>query len=413
LIFVLEELTMKIQTIAALTLPALLTAAHATPTGKIGFIGAKGAQVWNLRTDKTTTIPRSAKADSFTFSPRGDAVFFVPTGKKSAPPEQVPLFNGFLSRAPYLQTSAIPALQGNAPNQFHWSPSGNSLYFDGLKGYSVFTPATRNLKKLSFSPSGFDGPSGFDLKGRVMGYTTEKAVVIRDVETGKERVIFSINKPKPLFDALRRANNPKNVKDLLDGEEMLKDKTLPSYSSWQLAGPVLSPDGSRAYFASNAGTGFGAAGNGAQGYFSCNLKTGVISVLSKLSPSFGRPPEMSISPDGKRILAVSSIHSSAADNSSVALVIDLETQKSRELLYKIPGAKNHANFYGGSAWSPDGKYLALSAYFYDADKAFSDVNKNGEWTEPSNSAWKTAIFDATNGKIWKLKNGMRSPGWAR
>ncbi|RYG64391.1 hypothetical protein EON80_19315, partial [bacterium] len=113
------------------------------------------------------------------------------------------------------------------------------------------------------------------------------------------------------------------------------------------------------------------------------------------------------------LLAVSSVHSSAADNSSVAIVIDLETQKTREIMFSIPGSKGKANSYGGSSWSPDGKYLAFSAYFYDADKAFDSVGKDGDWPEPPNSAWKTAIFDAATGKIWGIKPGTRSPSWSR
>jgi hypothetical protein len=397
----------------ALVLP--VTAADAAPTGRIGFIGPTGAKVWNLVTGKSTSIPNATKAENLTLSPRGDAIFFVPSGKKSKPPESQVLLNGFVSRAPYTRSTTMRSLQGIAPYSFHWNPSGSSLYLNGYEWMRVFTPASGQLKKVPFKPSSFDGPIGFDIKGRHIGYCTEESVVIRDVNTGKERVIFSTKKPKPLFDALRRADNPKNVKNLLEGEESLKEENPFPYSQWQLAGPVLSPDGNRAYFTSNAGTGFGAAGNGMQGYFSCNLKTGVISVLSKVGLSFGRPPEMSISPDGKRLLAVSSVHSNAADNSSVALVIDLETQNSREIMFKIPGSKDRANFYGGSAWSPDGKFLALSAYFYDADRAMQEVADAGSdnWPATRSSAWKTAIFESATGKIWGIKLGMRAPSWSR
>jgi hypothetical protein len=399
----------------ALLLPTLMGSAMAAPTGKIGFIGTQGVQIWNLPSGKTLTLPSSSKAESFTLSPTGQAIFFVPSGKKSKPPESAVLLNGFVSRAPYTRSVAARSLQGVTPDAFHWSPSGSSLYLNGYEWFRVFTPASGQLKRLAFTPSGFDGPVGFDIKGNKIGYCTEDNVIIRDVMTGKDRVIFSTKRPKPLFDALRRAKNPKNVSDLLDGERMLKEDPQTAYSPWQLAGPVLSPDGTRAYFASNAGGGFGAAGNGMQGYFTCNLKTGVLSVLSKVGPSFGRPPEMSISPDGKRLLAVSSVHSNAADNSSVALIIDLETQNSREVMFKIPGSKNRANFYGGSAWSPDGKYLALSAYFYDADNAMKEVAGGGAgvWPETRKSAWKTAIFDSATGNIWAVKQGMRAPSWSR
>lgn len=379
--------------------------------GKIGFIGPRGAQVWDLKTKKTVTIPNSLKADNFSLSPRGTAIFFAPNGRLTAQSEK--LANGFLSRPPYTRTSSIPKLQGVVPYSFHWSPSGNSLYLSGNNWHRVYNPATGNVRPLGFNPFSFDGLAGFDVKGRLIGYCTDTAVVVRDVESGKDRILFSTKKPKPIFDALRRANNPKKVADLLDGEQMLKEDPARSYSPWQLAGPVLSPDGTRAYFASNCATGFGAAGNGMQGYFVCDLKTGKISVLSKLGSNLGRPPEMTISPDGKRILAVSSIHSSAADNSSVALIIDLETQNSREIIFKIPGSKEMANLYGGSAWSPDGKHLALSAYFYDPEVAFKEVGEDGNWPKEAPSKWKTAIFEAATGKIWGIKNGMRAPSWSR
>lgn len=375
-------------------------ASLAAPSGKIGYIGPKGAQIWELTSERIPTLPRSARTDTLAMSPRGEAIFFVAPRQKAGPLARATPHQSFISRPPYRVSRPIAALNNSDVYKFLWNRGANLLYLSGYQFNGVFSPAMGRFQRLSFFPE------SFDRAGRKAGYSSQENLIIRDLQSGKERIIFSTKRPEPLFEALRRAKNPQNVADLLAGETPEKS----AYSPWQLAGPAISPDGTRAYFSCNAGTGFGAAGNGMQGFFACDLGSGKISVLSKVGPLFGRPPQLSLSPDGKRLLAVSSVHSSAADNSFVALIIDLETQKSREVISRLPSAKNRANLFGGSAWSPDGKYVAISAYFYDADTA---MKPSGEWKEPSDADWKTAIIEAATSDVWGVKTGMRAPQWIR
>ena len=369
----------------------------AVPTGKIGFLGPQGAQIWNLSNGKTQLIRGSKKATVFAFSPRAKGVLLIPNGRKSKQNE--PLMDGFLIRAPYTKNVAVPSLRNLTAYSYLWSRSGNSLYLSDYQSNGVFTPATGDYSRLAFLPE------SFDLSGQKVGYATETEVRIHDLRTNKDRILFSVNKPQPLFAAIKRAKYPKKISEVINGQS---DDLWQKPINWQITAPAIAPDGSRAYFASNAGTGYGAAGNGTLGLFSYNLKTGVLSIMSKVGTQFGRPPELRLSPDGKRLLIVSSVHSSAIDNSSYALVIDLLTQNTRELLYQMPGAKNKANIFGGAAWSPDSKYLAISSNFYDSEKMMNQPD--GNWPEPTAKDYKTTIFYAGTGEIWedqKRNDGAR------
>jgi len=377
--------------------------ALAAPTGKLGFIGAKGAQILNLGSGQVKSLPSGTKATMLALSPRGRAVYFVPIAGADGEDGSGSPSNGFLSVPPYTRAKAVAALRGQTPYSLRWNERGTTLYLSGLHSFGAFSPALRKLSLLAKLPE------NFAQSGSKVAYATANQIILRDAPTAKERVLFDVRRPAPMFAALKRARNPKNVTDLLTEASDLDVKDT---HNWQLSDPALSPDGSRLYFASNAGTGYGAAGNGQFALFAVNLKTNTLSVLSKLGTNFGRPPHIfRVSPDGKRLLVATSVHSSAADNSCFAYVVDLLTQNSREVFTGVlPGSKNKANFLDSAVWSPDGKYVALSGYFYDAEKAMTSKD---EGSDPEPAQYTTGIVDAATGRLIRTIQGATSLGWAR
>ena len=389
-----------------LSLPAL-----AAPTGKIGFVGAKGAQILNLQSGVIRSLPRGAEAASLTLSPNGTAIYFVPfpAGNLSVTGSG-PRVSAFQSSPPYSSATLIASLRAHVSNVFAWNTAGTQLYLSGEKFSGVYSPSTRKLTPIPLKPEGFMGAGVVSAAGRKLAYTTQNRVVVRDTRSGKESVLFDIRRPNPMFAALKNAKNPKNLKDLVS---MSSDPMVKEEGNWQLSDPALSPDGSRLYFASNAGTGYGAAGNGAFALFAVDLKTNKLAVMSKVGENFGRPPHIfRVSPDGKRLLVATSVHNTAADNSCFAYVVDLRSQTSREVFNGVlPGSKLRANFLDSATWSPNGKYVALSGYFYDAEKAMADTK--GDWPEVLPSQYTAGIVDAATGRLIKTIKGATSLGWAR
>ncbi len=384
----------------AFAVPAL-----AAPTGKIGFIGARGAQVLNIRTGGIRSLPQGSKATTLTLSPRGTAVYFVPSpGAKPRDEYSGPPANAMESFVPYSSVRALANLRNQVPSAQNWNLSGTTLYLSTDKVTGAFAPATGRFTTLKTLPGSLDA------RGRHMAYATENQIIVRDVASGRVRVLFDIRKPEPMFAALRTAKYPKNVKDLLpDGAEFLAKDV----HNWQLSDPALAPDGSRLYFASNVGTGYGAAGNGQFAIFAVDLRTNKLAVLSKLGPNFGRPPHIfQVSPNGKRLLVASSVHDSAADNSCFVEVVDLLTQNSREVFQGVlPGSKDKANFLDSAVWSPDGNYVAASGYFYDVQKMMPDAS--GDWPEVKPAQYTTGLVDAATGHLVKTIKGATSLSWVR
>ncbi len=376
--------------------------AFAAPTGKMGFIGAKGAQVLNLQSSAVRSLPRGSKATNLLLSPNGTAICFVPGTKASS--------DALQSSPPYSSATAIAALRAHASNVFSWNTAGTQLYFSSEKSSGVYSPSTQKLTPIPLKPEGFMGAETVSVAGRQLAYTTQNSVVVRDTQSGKERVLFDIHRPAPMFAALKAAKDPKNLKDLTS---MTNDPMVKEESNWQLSDPALSPDGARLYFASNAGTGYGAAGNGTFALFAVDLRTNKLAVMSKVGENFGRPPHIfRVSPDGKRLLVATSVHATAADNSCFAYVVDLQTQLWREVFNGVlPGSKLRANFLDSATWSPDGKYVALSGYFYNAEKMMTDTK--GDWPDVLPSQYTAGIVDAATGRLIKTIKGATSLGWAR
>ncbi|BCM90788.1 hypothetical protein IAD21_02650 [Abditibacteriota bacterium] len=383
-----------------LAVPAL-----AAPSGKLGFVSAKGAQILNLQTGKVRSLPQSANATALSISPWGTAIYFVPAvGTKPRDDGSGTPANGRQSLPPYSSAKLQPSLQNLMPFAMNWNSNGTTLYISTDTVNGAFTPAMGRFTTLKTLPASFDA------RGRKMAYSTENQIIVRDVASRRDHVMFDIRKPEPMFAALRAAKYPKNVKDLLPDETGFLAKDV---HNWQLSDPALAPDGSRLYFTSNVGTGYGAAGNGEFALFAVDLKTNKLAVLSKVGELFGRPPHIfRVSPNGKRLMLASSVHNNAADNSCFVEIVDLLTQNSREVfLGVLPATKDKANFLDSAVWSPDSKYVATSGYFYDTNKAMPD--DNGDWPEVKSSQYTAAIVDAATGKSVKTIKGATSLNWMR
>ncbi|RYX84553.1 hypothetical protein EON83_09385 [bacterium] len=379
--------------------------ALAAPTGKIGFVGAKGAQILNLQNGAVRSLPQGARATTFTLSPQGTAIYFVAApGAKPSSDGSGTVASAMQSSVPYSSVKVLPGLRSQIPYSQDWSPGGTTLYIATDKVTGAFVPVTGRLTPLKSLPGSFDAT------GRTMTYSSENQVLVRNIASGQERVLFDIRKPAPMFAALKAAKYPKKVEEFLP-------TTMGDLSSetrnWQLSSPAMAPDGSRLYFASNVGSGFGAAGNGSFALFAVDLKTYKLAVLSQVGTNFGRPPHIfQVSPDGQRLLMASSVHASAADNSCFVEIIDLLTQKSREVfLGVLPGSKDKANFLNSAVWSPDGKYVAVSGYFYDPAKAMDDYN--GSWAEVKPTQYTTGIVDAATGKLVRTIKGATNLSWIK
>lgn len=376
----------------------------AAPSGRIGFVGAKGAQILHLPAGTVTSLPHASKATYLTVSPQGTSIYFVSlAGAKANDDGMVTVGNGFQSSPPYKVAKPMLALQKQSPYSSLWNRSGKVLYLYTSKFSGTFTPATGQAASLK------NRPASIDQNERHVAYSTESEIVVRDTRSGQSRVVFDLRHPEPMLDALKAAKSPKNVSELLPSSD---DPLFKEERNWYLSDPALAPDGSRLYFASNAGTGTGASGNSSFALFAVDLKTNKLAVLSKVGTNFGRAPHIVVvSPDGRRLMFASSVHASAADNSCFVEIVDLLTQNSREVFTRmLPDSKDKANFLDSAAWSPDSKYVALSGYFYNADKLMQEGHK---WTDPKPAQYTMGIVDAGTGRVVKTMPGATSLNWIR
>lgn len=133
-------------------LPAL-----AAPTGKIGFIGARGAQVLNLRSGTVRALPQGTRATLLSVSPRGTAIYFVPvSGARAKDAHSDVPANAIQSAPPYLRAKSAPAFGSQAPYWRYWNSQGTQLYVSTDKSWGVFTPGTGRYTTTKIRQQSFD-----------------------------------------------------------------------------------------------------------------------------------------------------------------------------------------------------------------------------------------------------------------
>ena len=388
---------------ALLLIPAV---AQAKPIGHLAYIQKDVARVSNLATGTVSILPKSGRTQLLALSPRGTAVYFVRPPGQEVEEDGPPSLRGYMSHPPYKLARLLPErLQGEAPGLLNWSRTGNTLWIRGFEFSGAYTPRNNSWLQLG------EVPTGTSRNGKRLAFYDYEAIRVRDVNSKKDRVIFSQKKPQVLFNALKNGKNQKKLRDLT---RKINPQVWKSGDNWAISTPAISPDGSRLYFASNAGTGNGGSATSTWAIFAANLKSGRIAVLSEVGTQFGRIPEtLEVSPDGQRLLSIATSPLSPLDNAASARVIDLPTQKSREILMNVPGSKGKSNITNGACWSPDGKYVALSAYFYDLKTAMNERRKDSNWIGPADSAYILYLKEATTGRTVRQIAGATQPTWVR
>jgi hypothetical protein len=258
-------------------------------------------------------------------------------------------------------------------------------------------PALYNLRSGSFSnlPKSKRIGKSAD-SGDWTVYATETEVRARNARTRVDRTLFDIKRPGTLLSQLRHAKSP-------DLRSLASPDLIDDPLNWAISVPLIAKHRHTAYFLTNAGTGLGAQGNTTFCFVAVNLRTGRITVMDKLGTVFGRNPDVfALSPDERKLLIASSVHDSAADNSFVVLNVNLTTGKTVNLLSTDPEAKKKANIVEGVCWSPDSRYIAVSVWYYDAEKVSPD---------DFHPAPSLEIKEASTGRTIETVKDFVSPAW--
>jgi hypothetical protein len=398
-------------TALASALLAFSAPAHAQ-TGRIGYLKGDAAYVQNADgSGMPIRLPGSDHAVAVALSPAdGTALYFVaarPVGVFEAE-----VARGVACPPPYKEATFLtgaPWSSSYAANLL-WLPNGEAAFLtsDDAKG-GRYTPADGRALPYPVPVASASAD------GSVVAYGRDGQVRVRFRATGKEKVIFSADRPQPLFDAIRRAKNPKNLEVLRTPDpELYRRKT-----NWAIGTPALTPDGKTIFFAANAGGGMGAAGNTNWALFTADVATGKLAILSRFGEQGGRVPYSvcQVSPDGRRLLLSWSFHVSALEAPSSLVVIDLPTQKASRDYLDDPARKNLTDSLRGACWSPDGKYFAYAAAFYSAEtenkKAQAASDAGTQYPGPDSAGFKVYIRDTATGRLVRTIEGAREPSWAR
>lgn len=347
-------------------------------------------------------IDSTRSLSAFALSPAAGALLLFSAPDASPAPSEHHVPPLLLLPPAYTKPQALPpALQQAALTRALWSGNGKTLFLASKQGGWQLTPGSAQLRKMPIAAQTASQDGSVVVGSNVEG----NAIIAYWPETGKRRVLFTAAHPQPLFQALREAKYPAKVKDLQDTDsELSKD-----LNQWQVGAPALMPDGKRVFFAANMGGGMGAAGNTTFCFFVANTDTGKLAVLSKAGSFFGRiPDECQVSPDGLRLGFFVSIHDSAIDNRRLFTVIDLLPQTTQELMYSDGNHKDETNLTEGFCWSPDSRYVALSALYYRVE----DVMKHDTW-EPKPDDFDLWIKDVMTRKTVRRIKSASAPQWTR
>lgn len=378
-------------------LPSLLLAAQ--PAGRLGYVKDGYAWVTPATGGKTIRLPQSKGVYRLALQPTsGAAAWFTDTGT-----EDKPVCRGYRAAPPYAAAATMPApFDKVAVWDMLWSDNGRVAFLDGDGAPARYFPDGTHKPLPGVAQD-------VSADGKVVVYSTEKELRVWWPETNRTRTLFSIGRPQPLFDALRRSRYPKNLTDILDA---IDPELYGNSRNWGQGRPTITPDGKYIFMATNAGLSSGVAGNTMYCFVRLEVATGEIQALSKVGTFYGRVPYVcDISPDGKRLMFIGSFHDSAVVNPCQLYLIDLQTQDENELLWqdeKKSANENLANLTDGACWSPDSRYVAVSVAFYDSTKAW-------ETTEDKllAKAWNLVLYDAGTGQAVRTIPGAHQPAWAR
>ncbi len=397
----------------ATLLTTLLSTAPAAraQTGRLAYIQNNGAYIGPADGyAPAVRLPGSDNAVAVSLSPTGSAVLVFAAASR---PQSVwgsdEDAKGLAFKTPYRSAIALgpPLDQINFPH-IVWSNNGEAAFVTDAADtrFGRYTPADGKAVKYPVPVASVSAD------GAVVAYLSDNQEVrVRFRATGKEKVLFSPGKPQALFAAARRAKNPKGLPYFL---EDLGGEMASSRRNWAVGTPAITPDGKTVFFATNGGSGMGASGNCTFAFFSVDVATGNFAILSKVGEEFGRVPfrECSVSPDGQRLMYVTSMHASAVENPSWVTVIDLPTQKERILTRDDPTNGGDANALAGACWSPDGKYVAYSQAYFDVAAAMKRL-EDGAGFDLDPAKYTLYIKDAATGRRVRMVPGATWPSWGK
>lgn len=375
------------------TLLLCAATSHAAPlTGRLAYIQNGAAYVVSLPNGKPAKLPQSGNTFLVSIAPTGGSVLYFNQLKADC--------RAYLSRPPYKTARRLDKpFDRFKPDFAQWTQSGAAVLLASWEESYLFRPTSGTSLRFP------DSQAALSRDGKQVAFATEKAIKLRRIGDKSERVLFSVARPQPLFAALKRAKYPKNLHDLQSAisPDSWKDATM-----WNFGSLAFSADGKTLRFACNAGIGAGAAGNTTYCWFACDLKSGRLAALSKLGALYSRlPANVQLSPDGAKLLYVTSVHSSAIDNPSAVSVLDLRTQKEIALSKLTTAKKYDTNLVYGACWSPDNRAVAASALYYSTE----NVLKQENW-QPRDADYTLYLRDLNNRTLRAIP-GAVAPSWGR
>lgn len=350
-------------------------------------------------------LPRSRGVNAFSLRPSDGSVWYTIALTPGSPETG---WAGLVSAPPYTAAGELAEpLREKGFAHALWTPAGDRAH--------LFVDGARYL----WRPEGgltaveFDAES-LSADGRFAAYRTEKEIRVRDLVGGADRSLASMGRPQPLFDALARAAAPRQVEDL---RRSIEPSLYKDQYNWGFGPPTVSTDGRRVWFACNFGTSLGASGNTQYCLVAADIATGQLAVLSRLGTFYGRLPDCQLaSPDGGRLLLLTSFHDSAVRNPCQAYVVDLPTQAKRELLWadkQLQANPELVNLTAGACWSPDGQHLAVSVYYYDAEKLLKTLPDDlSDFDIAPAERFQLQLRTAT-GRLVRTIQGAQWPSWER
>jgi len=360
----------------------------------MAYIKADG--VWLEQNGKATLVGGTRGAQYVALSPKdGTLVYFV--GDPVSYTEQQPAkLRGFYSKAPYTRALPLPPPMNTLEvygYNLEWTR--DSSYVQA--GEYRFDPKLGKAWKTSES-----GPRAASKSGAVSAWLEDYKIL--RVAGGKSKSARAAFSPNNLAASLAVTQ-----KTLRVDADMYKD-----VGNWWTGDPAVSPDGQAIYFSSNGGGSGGAAGNTQYALFKLDSATDRIVALPQHKgvegDVEGRLPQLEVSPDGKKLLEWSSVHSSAAENPSFLRVVNLLTsgRVSLEWEPKAPSssAKSYfTNWVTAACWL-DSNTVALTGGLVDISSFYGD-NPSADIAGPSYpNDLSLYLLDAVSGKIKRTVKGV-------
>jgi hypothetical protein len=386
------------------------------PIGLIAFIRDDQAFVLDVARGLRYTLSNSQRVVRLEIAPQGGAVvYFVRIHLAKNADDNSSALRGFISFIPYKKAFALPAPLDQIPfySSIHWQPDGHKVTISTGDSPERILEYDLKAKRVIQTKN---PPVTTSSNGRYEVFQSGKSIVRRDRRTGQTFTVFSYGQPESLLRTLK-------IKPELDWHNA---------SNWWLNDPQISPDGMEVYFVTNAASGSSAAGGNSslEIAVAVNLRTkvprgcyyaaipayipaGYCAKAIQLQARAQTPrmiascenckaASLSLSPDGRKILFAYASHSSAADNSWYGELHSLGSNLSLEIINGVSGNSSDANLISGWAWSPDSRFIAIGASYYNPTFADFDHLK-----------WNIYLHDARTGRALKIIPNAEGVSWGK